>query len=323
MRFGNGYLSPLYACPRRRVIPMGVKWRKYDNLPFDEIPKEKRVKKRELAICQGGCNRYTAMNNMTYNLCSVCAKKWAYHGYECDVPNCDAVADGTVGFQVWTGDNKICCLPCYNMWRRMDYCHWDKFVEKRHLFFLRPASFVKALEDGIVQIVPKDERVSYKKEVAECHHCRKVKEIDSVKYQLCHACRIDLQLYGEVCGVCEKLDANYWDLNESLYVCKPCYQRKNKYKISSYHIYKTQIMTIKECQICKEPVSHTKQKGESKCSANIDHDHDTDITRGVICHFCNAIEGMIDKIDISAHAYATRLKAYLENPPLSKSWMQE
>ena len=82
-------------------------------------------------------------------------------------------------------------------------------------------------------------------------------------------------------------------------------------------------MTITNCQICKEPVSHTKQKGESKCSANIDHDHDTDITRGIICHYCNAIEGMIDKIDISAHAYATRLKAYLENPPLSKSWVQE
>ena len=33
-----------------------MSFKKYHNVPFKEIPEENRVKSKELAICQGGCN---------------------------------------------------------------------------------------------------------------------------------------------------------------------------------------------------------------------------------------------------------------------------
>jgi hypothetical protein len=73
-----------------------MSFKKWQNVPLKIIPKEDRVKARELAICQGGCNKLSKIHNTTYQLCSTCGNKWRYHGYSCDVPNCESVADGTI-----------------------------------------------------------------------------------------------------------------------------------------------------------------------------------------------------------------------------------
>jgi hypothetical protein len=298
-----------------------VGFKRFQNVPFNEIPKKDRVKKRtQLAICQGGCNRLFKIDNTTYNLCSTCATIWRYHGHSCDVPNCESVADGSMGFQ--TRENKMTCINCYQSWRKMDFCIWERFVEERHLYLLRPETFVKALEDGIISPVEKENRVKMK-EIAECHHCYREIGIGNPTYQLCMSCTTHLQYHGETCGVCEIRDAHAFDTPESIFVCHSCQYAKLKYKIASYQIYKTQIRIIKNCMICKTPVSHDAENGDRACSACIDHDHDTGKTRGILCHQCNVVEGMIDKMPIDALTYAENLVAYLEHSPLSESWVQK
>ena len=150
-------------------------FKKFQNVPLKIIPKEDRVKNGELGICQGGCNRLSKINNNTYQLCRTCISKWRYHGYECDVPNCESVADGSRLFT--HTKNKMMCESCCQHWRRLDFCIWERFVEKRHMRLLRPKQFVKALEEGIITLVEKENRVQVRKEVAECHHCYKEKPI--------------------------------------------------------------------------------------------------------------------------------------------------
>ena len=301
-----------------------VGFKRFQNVPFNEIPKKDRVKQKTLAICQGGCNRLTKINNATYQLCGTCSNLWRYHGHSCDVPNCESVADGSIGFQ--TRENKMMCANCYQSWRTMDFCIWERFVEERHLYLLRPETFVKALEDGIISLVKKENWVK-QKSIAECHHCYKESKIGNVPYQLCGKCVPYLQYYGETCGVCEIKDAVYFDTSESIFVCNSCQTTKSKYKIASYHIYKTQIRTIKNCMICKTPVSHDAENGDRACSACIDHDHETGITRGVLCRDCNSSEGIIntwaENLNTDLLGVIELLKDYLENPPLGKSWVGE
>lgn len=299
-------------------------FKKYQNVSFKKILKEDGVKKGELAICQGGCNKLRKIHNTTYQLCISCSGKWRYHGYSCDTPNCEAIADGTIRFN--TKENKMMCSSCYQSWKTMKWCIWERFVESRHLHLLRPKTFVKALEDGIISLVEKENRVK-QKDVAECHHCYQEKPIINNLYQLCGNCTPHLQYHGETCGVCEVKDAYGFDEPESIFVCKSCQSTKNKYKIASYHIYKTQIRTIKKCMLCNETISHDKENGDKACSACIDHDHDTGITRGVLCRNCNSNEGIIKKwaenLNTDLLGVIELLKSYLENPPLDKSWTQD
>jgi len=298
----------------------------FQNVPLKIIPKEDRVKLNSLAICQGGCNKLSKIGNTPYQLCNSCSPKWRYHGYSCDVPNCDSVADGTTSFN--TKENKIICHNCYQSWKKMKFCIWERFVEKRHLYFLRPETFVKALEDGIISPVDKENRFKFG-EVAECHHCYEEKRISNPLYQLCSTCYKNLQFHGETCGVCEVKDAVGFDETESIFVCHSCQNTKNTYSISSYHIYKTQIRTINNCQMpnCNEPISHDAENGDKACSANIDHDHDTGITRGVLCKTCNQNEGVLKKwaenLNTDLIGVIELLKDYLQNPPLDKSWTQD
>ena len=272
-----------------------------------------------MAICRGGCNRLSKIKNTTYQLCGTCVGKWHYHDYACDVPNCESVADGTIIF--YTKENKMLCKSCYGAWSNRDYCVWERFVESRHSWLLRPKTFVKALQEGTISPVEKENRVK-KYETADCHHCYRVLRIKNAIYQLCDNCEKHLQFYGHTCGVCEVNDAYGFDTPESIFVCKACQSTKNKYNIASYHIYKTQIRTILNCHICNTSISHDRENGNRNCSARIDHDHDTNETRGVLCSYCNTVEGSINKMPIDALTYAKRLVEYLENPPLTKSWAQ-
>ena len=265
---------------------------KWQNLPFAEVPRQDRVSSKAVAICRGGCNKIARIDNPTYQLCSGCSNKWRYHGYSCDVPNCESEADGTIIFN--KKENKMICHSCYMAWSRMDYCIWERLVESRHLVLLRPKTFVKALEEGIISPIEKENRFN-QSEVAECQHCNRESQISSLIYQLCVTCTKHLQYYGETCGVCEINDAMGFDNSESIFVCGPCRQIKQKYNITSYQIYKTQIRTILNCQFCNKSVSHDKENGNKLKSACIDHDHDTGITRGVLCSICNSNEGKLKK----------------------------
>ena len=291
------------------------------NSPLSPIPKEKRLKRGELGICKGGCNCLTKIQTPEYQTCEKCSDRLRYLGAECDVPNCESVADGDTAFFYDRQEAKIVCNACKRAWQRMNKCQWERFVEERHLFLARPSTFVKALEEGLVSVV---ENPVSSQDIAKCHFCYDFKPIANPKYQLCNNCSKHLQFHGESCSIsdCDN-DATTFDTNESRYVCTQCRYAKTKYKIASYHIYETQVRPIKNCMICEREVSHNIEEGTDRCSALIDHDHDTGDIRGILCHECNTVEGQIKKMPISPHAFARRLVLYLENPPLSKSWMKK
>lgn len=291
--------------------------------PLVPIPEGFRVREvngvNPLAICKGGCNRLCKIQNKTYQLCEPCSRKYRHFGWECDVPNCDAVSDGVKSYYKKQG--KYLCGGCFHAWEGLNYCVWEQFVEERHLYLLRPKTFVKALEEGLISEVLNPINTH---EVAKCHFCHEYKPISYTKYQLCDHCGKTLQYHGEKCSIkdCDN-DAFAFDTNESMYACSQCKLAKNKYKIASYHIYETQIRSIKNCMVCSNPISHNKEVGKDRCSSCIDHDHDTGEIRGIVCANCNLIEGKMKASSLPPLVLARKMVAYLENPPLSKSWVQK
>jgi len=253
-----------------------------------------------------------------YQLCSTCAPKYRYLGSSCEVPNCDAISDGSIGFN--KRENKILCEGCRGTWRSrsktLEPCAWDRFVEKRHLTLLRPPTFVKALAEGLVSPVETGVRIGV---ITECEYCKRDMKISNIEYQLCVTCSQKLQYYGEKCSIggaepCPD-DARSFDTVESRFICNACQLIKSHHNLLSYHFYETQIRTIIECMLCSKYVSHNKAEGVYYCSANIDHDHDTGKIRGVLCNSCNTIEGYINKMDCPVK-WVEKLVDYLENPPI-------
>lgn len=64
------------------------------------------------------------------------------------------------------------------------------------------------------------------------------------------------------------------------------------------------------CGICRTPLDPTKPR-----SFGVDHDHETKEVRGLLCHFCNASEGMIKKTGLSVRQWSALAKDYLRWPP--------
>jgi len=65
------------------------------------------------------------------------------------------------------------------------------------------------------------------------------------------------------------------------------------------------------CAICHRRFSETS-------APRADHCHDTKSPRGLLCHHCNIIEGMVKSMDLTTLEFADRLHAYLDNPPSRK-----
>ena len=291
----------------------------FQNVPFEPVPKENRVKQKEVAICRGGCNRIKSISNTPFQLCSTCSKKWSYAGHNCDC--CESPLDGTIGG--YFKENKIVCEGCYSSWKRLKFCDFEHLVEHRQLLSARPKTFVKALEEGLVSLVENPVRF---KEFAECKSCGREKPIYNPEYQLCATCVRHFQYHGETCSLggaepCSN-PAIGFDTEESRFFCFSCSGIKSTYNLSSFAMYEAQIRTITECSICSATVSHNVAEGKKQCTAFIDHDHETGEIRGVLCPACNTAEGQIKKTGLCPEEWGRRLFAYLESSPLRNPYIQ-
>lgn len=278
----------------------------WQNPPFKPLPPNERVKnisKQPPSECRG-CKRIIKIHNSTYHICVNCSDKYRHFGKSCDHPSCKTTSDGTIAFYSGNlfSEKRLLCRPCWHHYRSRDFDSWENYTESRLKEINRPPIF-RFTPFPIVK-----NPVNYH-DVAECTHCSKSRQIQNAKYQLCKRCVGKLKYVGEVCSICHyvsdgKTPLDY-NADEEDFICGNCVQQTRKYKISFQKL--RELKDIKNCQICDVELEASGHK--QHC---IDHDHESGDVRGVLCMFCNMIEGQINKLSISPSEFGKRLSEYLD-----------
>ena len=88
------------------------------------------------------------------------------------------------------------------------------------------------------------------------------------------------------------------------------YQRLKRTSFTKELIDSLIIFQNNKCAICETIFDNPK-------NIKADHDHTTNKPRGLLCHKCNIIEGMICKMGFTPMEYADRLHNYLLNNPVN------
>lgn len=281
----------------------------FQNNPYPPIPFKERIKNikdSSPSECRS-CKRIMKIHNSTYHFCQNCSDKYRHFGKSCDHPSCETTSDGNIAF--YSGNlfsqKRILCRPCWHHYRYRDFDSWEDYTESRRKQINRPPIF----RFTPFPIVKNPVRHL---EVAECTHCSKSRKIQNNKYQLCKQCVDKLKYVGENCSICPYVSDGKtpleYNLTEEDFICGNCVQRTRKYKISFSKL--RELINIKTCQICD--VELEVGTGHSKRTQCIDHDHESGEVRGVLCMFCNMIEGQINQLPISAYEFGKRLSQYLK-----------
>lgn len=102
---------------------------------------------------------------------------------------------------------------------------------------------------------------------------------------------------------------------------KALINRSGMYEIDLDELIEMYIKQGEKCCICSVKISYDNYDGDTWCEKpHVDHDHDTGMVRGFLCHKCNIglgrIEGMgIDKLDI--------IKEYLSRGKVGEQYNKE
>ena len=96
------------------------------------------------------------------------------------------------------------------------------------------------------------------------------------------------------------------EIKERQKIAKRKYDRSDKGKLQNrkYKLMKVYGITLEDynellesqnsiCAICRKPETH-KTNGKTIDTLSIDHDHDTGLIRGILCHRCNIGLGAFD-----------------------------
>ena len=81
------------------------------NCPLPIIPKDERIKNRELGICKGGCNSLKQIYNAKYQLCANCRTRYQWFGAYCPTPTCESDSKGKDIFVKYE-DRVMCPFLC-------------------------------------------------------------------------------------------------------------------------------------------------------------------------------------------------------------------
>lgn len=106
--------------------------------------------------------------------------------------------------------------------------------------------------------------------------------------------------------ICERCKSSYTPISRTQRWCKICCpSERDSYLMCTYNINCEELNVILErasncCEICQVPFSDERRY-------MIDHDHQTDQVRGVLCVPCNFALGMLDKQPNWVHAAQTYL----------------